>query len=474
MSAQAPSCRWRRHSRNRLNSSRLNSSRHYSSRLRPRARLHQLAALGLLLLLLPAAQAQGASAPAETPSATAAEATGATLEVCPSGCQYRSVTQAVDAAVEGDTVLVQSGVYLEPTIRIEKPLTLEGRDWPVLDAQGEGSVVHVLADHVTVRGFVLQNSGFSHIEDVAALRVGEFGGCNIENNRVLDSFFGIYLEKSVACTVTGNEVRSAGELEAYTGNAIHAWSAYHAVIQDNYVTGHRDGIYLEFARNAVVEGNVSEGNLRYGLHYMFTNDTRFERNVFRDNGAGTAVMYSRNIDMVNNRFEDNWGAAAYGLLLKDLSDSDLSGNTFDGNTAAVYIDGANRTNIERNDFMNNGYAMRILSNSMGVLVTHNNFIGNTFDVVTNSDRSYNSFIENYWDAYEGYDLNRDGLGDVPYRPVRLFAMTVQAYPQAMVLLRSPLSQAMEYAERLLPVITPKAIEDDRPLMGRIRWSSLSD
>ncbi len=421
------------------------------------------------LLLAPAAFAQADPA-AEVTSAAAP----VTHEVCQSGCQYATVTEAVAAAHEGDTVLVQAGHYKEPTIRITVPLTLEGVGKPILDAQGEGGVVHVLADHVTVRGFVLQNSGFSHIEDVAALRVGEFGGCFIEDNTVLNSFFGIYLEKSVACTVSGNVVRSEGTLEAYTGNAIHAWSAYHPRIVGNLVMGHRDGIYLEFVRNGVVEDNVSDSNLRYGLHYMFTNDTRFERNTFRNNGAGSAVMYSRNIDMVANSFEHNWGAAAYGLLLKDLSDSDIVGNSFTGNSAAIYFDGANRTNVERNDFINNGYAVRILSNSMGVLVTHNNFIGNTFDVVTNSDRSYNSFLENYWDAYEGYDLDRNGIGDVPYRPVRLFAMTVQWYPQAMVLLRSPLSQAMEYAERLLPVITPKAIEDDRPLMGRIRWSSLND
>ncbi len=403
-----------------------------------------------------------------------AGARAATLEVCQSGCEYSSVTAAVEAAADGDRVVVHPGHYLESNVRITKPLTLEGIDWPILDAQEQGGVLLVEADRVTVRGFVIQNSGFSHIDDIAALRVGEVGGCVIENNRVRNSFFGIYLAKSIACTVTGNDIESQGTLEAYTGNGIHAWSAHSPTITNNVVRGHRDGIYLEFVKDGVVNDNHSVSNLRYGLHYMFTNDTNFERNVFETNGAGVAVMYSKNINMWANRFVNNWGAAAYGLLLKDVSDSELTGNTFDGNSAALYIDGANRTNLERNDFTNNGYAIRILSNSMGVLVTHNNFIGNTFDVVTNSDRSYNSFVENYWDAYEGYDLNRDGVGDVPYRPVRLFAMTVQWYPQAMVLLRSPLSHAMEYAERLLPVITPKAIEDDRPLMGRIRWSSLND
>lgn len=445
--------------------------------MRPRPSRAAGAFGALLTVAVMAALASWASAqptPAGAPSTPASAASRRALEVCHSGCSYASVTEAVAAAAAGDTVLVKGGHYREGTLRIEKPLKLIGEGWPVLDGEGERGIVHVLADHVTVKGFVLKDSGFSHVEDVAALRVGEYGGCLIENNRVSNAFFGIYLEKSVACTVRGNVVMGQGELEAYTGNAIHAWNAYDPVIEDNLVSGHRDGIYLEFVRNGTVVGNESEGNLRYGLHYMFTNDTRFENNLFRGNGAGIAVMYSQRIDMVGNRFVENWGAATYGLLLKDISDSSISGNLFEGNSTGLYIDGSNRTTLERNEFVGNGYAIRILSNSMGVLVTHNNFVGNTFDVVTNADRSYNSFLENYWDAYEGYDLDRDGIGDVPYRPVRLFAMTVQWYPQAMVLLRSPLSQAMEYAERLLPVITPKAIEDDRPLMGRIRWSSLSD
>ena len=132
----------------------------------------------------------------------------ATLEVCQSGCQYSSVTAAVEAAAEGDTIVVRGGHYKEDTIHIGKALTLEGVDWPILDAQNEGGVVHVAADHVTVRGFVLQNSGFSHIEDIAALRVGPVGGCLIENNRVQNGFFGIYLEKYIACTVPGNEITS--------------------------------------------------------------------------------------------------------------------------------------------------------------------------------------------------------------------------------------------------------------------------
>lgn len=397
-------------------------------------------------------------------------AAGRTLEVCGS-CSYASIGGALSAAADGDVVLVKEGTYREGPLVVDRSIVLQGEGWPVLDGELKHAILTVTADDVTVRGLVLRDSGRSHVTDIAALRVEEVERCLIEDNRVENAFFGIYFAKSIGCTVRGNHVQSEGELEAYTGNAIQGWNAIYLTIEDNYVSGHRDGIYLEFARGATVQRNLSEKNLRYGLHFMFSHESHFTQNTFRDNGAGVAVMYSKKIDMTGNQFVDNWGAAAYGLLLKEINDSVVTGNTFEDNSAAVYIDGSNRTDLMRNDFIRNGYALRVLSNSMGMRVMHNNFIGNTFDVITNANRSYNSFLENYWDAYEGYDLNRDGIGDVPFRPVRLFAMTVQSFPQSMILLRSPLSQVMDYAERLLPIITPKAIEDDRPLMGRLRWSS---
>lgn len=420
----------------------------------------------------PCARSAALAATAAVVLALAANgAASAVIDVCPAGCAHSSITDALAAAEDGDTVLVRAGTYREGPLVVDKRVSLVGDGWPVLDGELEHQVLTIAADRVEVRGLVLRDSGRSHVREVAAISVGEVGGCVIEGNRVENAFFGIYLAKATACEVRGNVLTGAAESEAYSGNAIHVWNGYDVVIAGNTVTGHRDGIYLEFARGAEVRDNVSERNLRYGLHFMYSNDSEFTGNVFRDNGAGVAVMYSKNIAMLGNEFRDNRGAAAYGLLLKEIDDSLVSGNLFADNSAAVYFDGSNRTELSHNEFLRNGYALRVLSNSMGSVVRHNNFVGNTFDVTTNADRSYNSFDQNYWDQYQGYDLDRDGVGDVPYRPVRLFALTAEAYPQALVLLRSPLSQAMDYAERLLPVLTPKAIEDDRPLMGRIRWSS---
>ncbi len=391
-----------------------------------------------------------------------------TLEVCPT-CSLTSLKTAIAQANPHDKILVNGGSYTEGTILVDKPLTLEGLNQPILDGEGKVEILTITASDVTVRGFTFQNAGISHTADQAALKTLEVENCLIENNTFLNNFFAIYLGKTKHCQVLHNTVKAHATSESFSGNAVHLWDCSEIVVKDNYLSGQRDGVYLEFVKDSLIENNISEANLRYGLHFMYSNNNIFRNNRFRANGAGVAVMYSKNIEMTQNHFEDNWGSAIYGLLLKEINDSRLYNNVFHDNSVGIYVDGANRTDISFNDFSHNGYALRILSSSMGVTIAHNNFYGNSFDVTTNANRSYNAFLENYWEAYQGYDLNHDGFGDVPYRPVRLFALTVENYPQTMILMRSPLEQFMDYAERILPIFTPKAIEDDRPLMRRVLW-----
>ena len=170
--------------------------------------------------------------------------------------------------------------------------------------------------------------------------------------------------------------------------------------------------------------------------------------------------------MTGNLFERNWGTAAFGLLLKDITDSRIEGNAFRGNSVGLWAEGSNRIRVERNVFEQNGWAVKIMANSVDNEFVRNDFLGNTFDVATNSRRSYSRFTGNYWDAYRGYDLDRDGVGDVPFRPVRLFSLIVERNEPSLVLLRSLLVIALDAAERVLPSITPATLVDERPLMAR--------
>jgi nitrous oxidase accessory protein len=217
-----------------------------------------------------------------------------------------------------------------------------------------------------------------------------------------------------------------------------------------------------------VSGNTSAGNARYGLHFMFSDSCSYRGNVFQDNGAGVAVMYTKRLRIEGNRFEDNNGPTAYGLLLKDISDSRIERNLFRRNTVGLLTEGGGRLEVIRNDFEENGWAVRLLANSVDNTFEGNLFRSNSFDVATNSRSSYSTFRGNWWDRYRGLDLDRNGFGDTGFRPVRLFGMLVTRHEAAIVLLRSAFVDLLDQAERVLPVLTPETLVDATPLMVRPR------
>jgi nitrous oxidase accessory protein len=401
-----------------------------------------------------------------TPAAAAAPG-GREIVVAP-GTAVPTVGQALRMARDGDRIRIRPGVYAEGVLTVDRSVSLVGEGWPVLDGEGKHAILHVTADGVEVRGLVLRNAGVSHVRDNAALRFDHVSGCVAEGNRLEGNFFGIYLARARECRLSGNVIRAAGTRESTSGNGIHMWNASHVTVERNDVRGHRDGIYLEFTTHGVLRGNRSEGNLRYGLHFMFSNDNAYERNIFRGNGAGVAVMYAQRVRMEGNVFENNWGASAYGLLLKEITDSEIVGNRFRGNTVGIYSEGTSRVRVHGNEIRRNGWGVKVMSNSRDNRFTENNFVDNSFDVSTNSRRNPNAFDGNYWSRYTGDDLTGNGVGDVPHRPVRLFSLVVERHPAAMVLLRSLFVDLLDVAERVIPALTPETLVDENPRMREVR------
>lgn len=381
------------------------------------------------------------------------------------GARFATVTAALAAARPGDRVLVRAGTYREPTLVVRTPrVTLEGEGWPVLDGQGAHEVLVILADDVTVRGLVLMRTGVSNLEDRAGVRARDVSRCLIERNRLRENLFGIYLERSSYCVVRDNDLSAIGERQTNSGNGIHLWYSPHALVEGNHVTGHRDGIYFEFSTSGIARNNVSEHSQRYGLHFMFSDSVRYEANTFRDNNSGVAVMYSRGVVMTRNRFERSWGSAAYGLLLKDIMGGEITDNHFERNSTGLLVEGSSRLIVRGNRFVQNGWAAKVMADADDNRFTANSFAGNAFDVTTNSRSANSVFDGNWWDAYAGYDLDRNGVGDTPFHPVRLFALVVEQHPAALVLLRSPMVAILDAAERVLPVLTPEALVDLHPLI----------
>ena len=123
--------------------------------------------------------------------------------------------------------------------------------------------------------------------------------------------------------------------------------------------------------------------------------------------------------------------------------------------------------VDGNTFAGNGWAVRLRASAQDARFTGNDFLDNSFDVSTNSRQSQATFAGNHWDAYRGHDLDRDGVGDVPFRPVRLFSLLVERYPPTLALLRSLIVDLLDAAERVLPVLTPEAVLDSSPAMRRV-------
>ncbi|HET6463101.1 MAG TPA: nitrous oxide reductase family maturation protein NosD, partial [Candidatus Krumholzibacteria bacterium] len=396
--------------------------------------------------------------------ALAATANAAAVRVGPAG-PYTTIAAGIAAAQAGDTVAVANGLYNEHGLVISQPIVLVGTNYPVIDGQNGGDIIVVTAPGVVIRGLSLRNVGASYVEDRAAIRVRAVDNVEVDACRFDHTIFGIYVEHANGVVVTRNVLSGGAEREVSAGNGIHLWYCKNARIEHNEVHGHRDGIYFEFVENSLIRGNLGAHNIRYGLHFMFSPGNEYVENRFESNGAGVAVMYTQHVTMRNNVFSHNWGPSSYGLLLKEIGDSEITGNHFIGNTVGLHAEGSNRLRVTGNEFVRNGYAARIMANSMDGTFTGNDFVDNAFDVVTNSRQNFNTFDSNYWSTYRGYDLDRNGVGDVPFHPVRLFSLLVEKTPPASILLGSLFVNIIDVTERVMPVFTPEALVDRNPRMN---------
>ncbi|MDY7396681.1 nitrous oxide reductase family maturation protein NosD [Aureibaculum sp. 2210JD6-5] len=392
---------------------------------------------------------------------------GQAIEVCAS-CEVKTLTDAIAKSKPHGKVIVQKGTYLESDITIDKPLQIIGKDNPIIDGEKKSYVLIVKSDSVTVSGLTIKNPGQSYTKDYAAILISESNNFTFVNNTLENVFFGFLLEKSHHGIVSNNKVSSNAVDQSSSGNGIHLWNCSNITIDNNEVFDLRDGIYLEFVKESKVLNNDSHNNMRYGLHFMFSNENEYHNNTFTNNGAGVAVMFSKFIKMTGNTFTKNWGTASYGLLLKEIYDAEIENNTFEENTIGINVEGSTRINYSKNNFISNGWSVKIAGACYTNIFKGNNFLNNSFDISYNSKINDNKFDNNYWSSYTGYDLDKNGIGDIPYRPVKLFSYIVNKNPETIILMRSLFVDIINFSEKVSPVFTPDELVDSNPLMKVVK------
>jgi len=387
-----------------------------------------------------------------------------TIIVCKT-CPVNTIAEGISLANDSDTVLVKKGLYKEHTVFIDKAIHVIGEDYPVLDGENlPNSILVGKANNFSISGFDFKNVGISYTKEIAGIFVNKGRNFVIKNNIFHNIFFALIIQNSKFGVISNNKIVGNAVTESASGNGIHMWKSKNMRIEKNIISGMRDGIYLEFINKSHIYNNISKNNIRYGLHFMFSNNDEYYQNEFKNNGAGVAVMFSKFITMHHNTFHYNWGSASYGLLLKEIYDAKIYENVFEQNTIGINIDGCNRISYKQNHFIRNGWALKFTGGCYANIFEFNNFMNNSFDLSYSSRLNDNKFEANFWSEYIGYDLNKDGIGDVPFRPVKLFSYIVNKTPETLILLRSLFVDIINFSEKVSPIFTPDNLRDDRPLM----------
>ena len=382
--------------------------------------------------------------------------------------------EMIDAAEPGTVVVVPSGTY-DGNVVIDKPLTLRGEGWPVVDGHGSGNVIEVLAPDVTITGLVIVNTGSSLDQENAGISVEE-PRVTIVDNRLENVLFGIFLRRAEDSVVSDNEIGATGFELARRGDGIRLWESSGSVIERNVVRGGRDTV-LWFSNDLVLRDNeFTDG--RYGIHFMYSDRAVVEGNHLSGNSVGGFLMYSHDLTLKDNLITNNQGPSGYGIGLKDMDGLLATGNHMIGNRVGFYFDNSPATpgvehRLENNLFAYNEIGVLFLPSVTGNLFTSNAFVDNGEQVGVQGGGEFgdqnswsDSGVGNHWSDFAGYDADGDGVGDISYQLADLFSSFTDENPELRFFNGTPASQAIDLAGHMFPAFKPRPkVTDSAPLVA---------
>lgn len=375
----------------------------------------------------------------------------------------QSISEAIDRAKAGDTVVVARGVYPVHLV-ITKPLHLKGLNRPTLDGENTGDVIRIKSPDVTIEGFIISNSG----ADLTAQNAGIYlepgsDRAIVHNNTINYTLFGLWIEKVKDIQVVENNITGKRDLaSAQRGNGIQLYNSRGAKIINNHVSFTRDGIYVDVSDHALFQGNRLH-HLRYGSHYMNSNFNVWENNDSYLNRGGLALMEVRNQTVRNNRA---WGNSDHGIMLRTIVDSIVEHNVVAGNGRGFFIYDAEYNTLHNNLIIANRVGVHLWAGSIHNDVEGNDLINNSEQIkyVASKDEYWGVKTGNYWSNYLGWDSDGNGVGDVPYEANDLVDHLTWKYPAAKLLLNSPAVQTLRLVSRQFPLLRATSIVDQNPRM----------
>ena len=373
--------------------------------------------------------------------------------------------EVMSAAEPGDVIRLEPGVHGGPVV-IDRTLVLEGMPGAVVEGTGEGSVIRVSAPDATVRGLTVRGSGMDIAEEDSGIFIDEAGdGATVEGNRLEENLFGIYLMGPENAVARGNRVIGRRDRPfAELGSGISLWNAPGSRVLDNEIRYGRDGIFVNTSRQNLFRGNrISD--LRFAIHYMYTNDSEVSDNVSTGNDVGYAIMFSHRLEVRDNLSQRD---RDHGFLFNYANESTIGGNVVrEGGEKCVFIYNANFNEFRGNWFEGCGIGIHFTAGSEKNEISGNAFVRNRTQVKYVGTRLVDWSAEgrgNFWSDNPAFDLDGDGIADNPYRPNDVVDQVLWRNPMAKLLVTSPAVQTIRWAQAQLPALQPGGVVDTAPLM----------
>ncbi|MET0081824.1 MAG: nitrous oxide reductase family maturation protein NosD [Sedimenticola sp.] len=371
----------------------------------------------------------------------------------------------VEITPPGGVLKVPPGRYAGPVV-VERPITIEGGGQAILDGEGQGTVLSVLADGVIVRGLQIVNSGNSHDQVDAGILVAA-DNTLIENNRIEQTLFGIHLKKANDNTIRNNTISSMGDIPSLRGEGVRMWYSEGNLVEGNHISTVRDLVISNSAENQFIGNTISDS--RIAMEFVFSPYNLVQGNRVEDNSTGVVVIYSDELEILDNRFAHLRSISGSAVSIKGSSKAVISENLFlhcaIGLVANAPIHPEHVFRLQGNRFVYNDVAMYFYGEKGGHVIHDNQFEGNFTDVLVSASSSalHNDWLGNYWDNYRGFDRDRDGFGDEPYNMYIYSDRLWMDRPLTRFFRGSPGLEVYDFVERLAPFSPPELIlTDPRP------------
>jgi nitrous oxidase accessory protein len=352
-------------------------------------------------------------------------------------------------------------------VTLDRPLSLEGQPGAVVEGDGTGSVITVRGAGAVIRGLEIVGSG----SDGSAIDAGislerTATGAVVEGNRLVGNLHGISVHGAQDSVVRSNVIEGRQDPRVNSrGNGVYVWNAPGTVVEDNDIRWGRDGIFANASKNNTFRNNLFR-DLRFAVHYMYTNNSEVSGNVSVGNTLGYALMFSNRIIVRDNL---SLGDHTHGLMLNYANNAEVSGNLVRGGTheKCTFIYNAHKNRIEGNRFEGCEIGIHFTAGSERNEITGNAFIGNRTQVKYVGTRHVEWSADgrgNFWSDHPAFDLDGDGIADGAFRPNDLMDHILWSQPSAKMLLGSPAVQLVRWSQAAFPATLPGGVLDSAPLM----------